>query len=384
MSFRWRYLPETLALLVALWVQFRLGQWVMASAAVRRWPRLRVLVRVSVVAACLWLFFGMEASSFFIAPRLPGWAWLVWVRGAALLWIVFSFLLFLAMLVWRRLQAYNPERRRFLLAARTALFGAPLAALGYGVFVERSRFQVREVNVHIPGLHPDLDGLRLVQVSDIHLSPFLSERELARVVDMANQTRARVAVVTGDFITLRGDPLEACIRQIARLRADAGIYGCLGNHEVYAKAEEAATILGAREGVRMLRGASQRLPFGAAAINLHGVDYQSMRQPYLVGSRASLVPGELNVLLSHNPDVFETAAAQGWDLTLAGHTHAGQITVEILSEHLSLARFYTPYVYGLYRRGPSSIYVNAGVGTVGLPARLGAPPEIALIRLCAT
>ena len=91
----------------------------------------------------------------------------------------------------------------------------------------------------------------------------------------------------------------------------------------------------------------------------------------------------VNILLSHNPDVFPVAARQGYQLTIAGHTHGGQITVEILHQNLSIARFYTPYVYGLYREGDAAVYVTRGIGTVGVPARLGAPPEIALIRLCA-
>jgi predicted MPP superfamily phosphohydrolase len=88
--------------------------------------------------------------------------------------------------------------------------------------------------------------------------------------------------------------------------------------------------------------------------------------------------------MSHNPDVFPVAAEQGWDLTFAGHTHGGQVKVEILGDDLNLARFFTPYVDGLYRNGSSAIFVTRGIGTIGLPARLGAPPEVALIRLCRT
>ena len=95
-------------------------------------------------------------------------------------------------------------------------------------------------------------------------------------------------------------------------------------------------------------------------------------------------PDATNILLSHNPDVFAVAARQGWDLTLAGHTHGGQVNVEILNQSLNAARFFTPYIYGLYRQGRSSIWVTRGIGTVGVPARLGAPPEVAFIRLCAT
>jgi len=93
------------------------------------------------------------------------------------------------------------------------------------------------------------------------------------------------------------------------------------------------------------------------------------------------LPGAYNVLLSHNPDVFPVAAQKGYDLTVSGHTHGGQITVEIFDQFLNPARFYTPFVYGLYRHGGASAYVTRGIGTIGIPARVGAPPEIALLRL---
>ena len=94
-----------------------------------------------------------------------------------------------------------------------------------------------------------------------------------------------------------------------------------------------------------------------------------------------VLPGAYNILLSHNPDVFPVAADKGYDLTLAGHTHGGQVNVEILDQSINAARFFTPYVYGLYRRGAAAEYVTRGVGTISIPARIGAPPEIALVRL---
>jgi predicted MPP superfamily phosphohydrolase len=78
------------------------------------------------------------------------------------------------------------------------------------------------------------------------------------------------------------------------------------------------------------------------------------------------------------------AASKGFDLTVSGHTHGGQINIEILDRGVNLARFYTPYIYGRYERDGRSIFVTRGIGTVGAPARLGAPPEVALIRLCAS
>jgi predicted MPP superfamily phosphohydrolase len=263
------------------------------------------------------------------------------------------------------------------------VIASPLIATGYGVFVQRDNFRVREVKVHIPRLRKELDGLKIVQLSDIHLSPFLSERELARTIDMANETKAHIAVVTGDLITGYRDPLDACIRQLGRLRADAGVIGCLGNHETYARVERYTTEQAARFGVRFLRQQSEVIEFGGNPINFAGVDYQPLRSEYLADAGDLIQLGMPNVLLSHNPDVFPIARQKGFDLTLSGHTHGGQITFELLNQNVSIARFYTPYVYGLYEEGGASAYVTRGIGTVGVPARLGAPPEVSLIRLCA-
>jgi uncharacterized protein len=279
---------------------------------------------------------------------------------------------------------HDPGRRAILNAVRAAAFAAPAAALGYGVFIARRHFQLKEVELHVAGLAVDLDGLRIVQLTDIHMGAYLDRQDLEHAIGMANETRAHLALVTGDLITMRRDPLDRCIDALSALRADAGVLGCLGNHEIVGNCEAEAAKLGARAGIRFLRGERTSLRFGDAFLNVAGVDYQRQRHVYLKGAGKLVQPGEFNVLLSHNPDVFPVAAEQGYDLTIAGHTHGGQVTVEILHQYLNVMRFFTPYVYGLYERQGRSIWVSRGLGTVGVPARIGAPPEVALIRLCAT
>lgn len=112
-----------------------------------------------------------------------------------------------------------------------------------------------------------------------------------------------------------------------------------------------------------------------------------MDQAYLEGAESLRDAQAFNVLLSHNPDVFPVAAAKGFPLTISGHTHGGQVRVEILRQDLAVARFLTPYVEGVYRmpaagNKEAAVFVSRGIGTIGIPARLGAPPEVALIRLC--
>jgi predicted MPP superfamily phosphohydrolase len=274
-------------------------------------------------------------------------------------------------------------RRRALNVAGALALASPFVVLGYGALVERTDFRVREIDVPLPGLPADLEGLRVAQLSDIHLSVFLSERELARAIDAANELRPHVAVITGDLITVGSDPLDTCIRQLARLKADAGVFGCMGNHERFARVENYTSRAAAALGIPFLRGGRRQLRFGGSILNLAGVDYQAFpdKRDYLRGAERLIVPGACNVLLSHNPDVFPVAARQGWNLQLSGHTHGGQVAIEIFDQAITPARFFTPYVYGLFRSGASAAYVTRGIGTLGIPVRIGAPPEIVLLRL---
>ena len=333
------------------------------------------------------VIFGFALQAARVAKYFPAW-WLSWGRALLLSWALLSVFLVLAFGVTRLLSAvaprHNPARRNFLRIARLATFGAPAAVLGYGAFIERTSIHMREQTIAIPGLDPALNGVRLVQLTDIHLSPFLSVRELDRAIAMANETKAQVALVTGDLITGAGDPLDQCLEHLSRLRADAGIFGCLGNHEVYAGVEDHATERGAQVGIRFLRGEAQMLRFGNAALNLAGVDYQPQRRPYLRRAKRLVQPGAFNILLSHNPDVFPVAVRQGYGLTISGHTHGGQVRVEILGTDLNVARFFTPYVDGLYTKDSSFAFVSRGIGTIVVPARLGSAPEVALLRLKAS
>jgi predicted MPP superfamily phosphohydrolase len=382
------YFYSVVALGLVLAVQAA-GAWMLLRTRWARPSRRRraVIQATALVSLCAMIFgfllrFGRVSRYF---P--PGFS--NWTRNAALIWAVLSGFLVLMLAISRLIPPPRKEiaigRRRFLLTLRAAAVAAPAVVFGYGTLIERNSVELREESIPIAGLHPDLDGLRLVQLSDIHLSPFLSEKVLARVVAMANETRAHLALVTGDLISFPGDPLDACLDRLAFLRADAGVFGCLGNHEVYCKVENYVTGRAARLGMRFLRSAAEPLRFGAATLNLAGVDYQRMHSKYLIGAEKMIRHDPdgrtLNLLLSHNPDVFPVAARQGWQFTIAGHTHGGQVNVEILRRDLNIARFFTPYTLGQYRLGAAAIYVSRGIGTIGVPIRLGSVPEVALLTL---
>jgi len=303
----------------------------------------------------------------------------------------------------------DPSRRYFFKTATAAAGAAPFIGAMYGFAAERLNYQVHRVEIPVSNLPALLDGFKITQLSDIHLSGYMPRAQVRRAIEMANQLGGDLAVVTGDFITGADDPLEDCVEEIRRLSSPLGVYACNGNHEIYADAEDRAQWLFAQAGMRLLRQENAVLNYRGAQLNLIGVDYQRERTPG--GRRVSLLSGMQhlvrkdlpNILLSHNPNSFNRAAELGVELSLAGHTHGGQVQVEILDHRLSPARFITDYIAGLYMRplftpaktvasqkflhattlqGPhAAIYVNRGLGTVGAPVRLGVPPEISLLVL---
>jgi predicted MPP superfamily phosphohydrolase len=211
--------------------------------------------------------------------------------------------------------------------------------------------------------------------------------------------------VTGDLISYDRDPLEDCIAELSRLRAPLGVWGCHGNHERSAAAEARAQALFQRYGMHLLRQQCAEVSWRGGSVNLIGVDDQRRRPgggepfPMLHGIESLIRRDIPNILLSHNPNTFVQAAALGIELSLAGHTHGGQIRFALGGRHWSPASFITPFVAGLYRlplgheahaAGTAAtpgcaksafLYVNRGLGTFGLPVRLGVPPEITVLTL---
>ena len=304
----------------------------------------------------------------------------------------------------------DPSRRTFFRTASMVAGAAPFLGVMYGYAAERLRYEVRRVEIPVNNLPSELDGMEIVQLSDIHLSGYMTRESVRRAVDMANDCGADLAVVTGDLITGIHDPIVDCVEEIRHLHAPLGVYGCNGNHEIYARAEDLAQRLYQQAGMKLLRRENAIIDYKGGQLNLIGVDYQRERMPSgrkmsMLDNLEPLVRRDMpNILLSHNPNSFNRAAELGVELSLAGHTHGGQVQVEILDVSLSPARFITDYVAGLYHRpllmpdtrkrmgetiklmqnapkGLAALYVNRGIGTVGAPVRLGAPPEISHIIL---
>jgi predicted MPP superfamily phosphohydrolase len=197
-------------------------------------------------------------------------------------------------------------------------------------------------------------------------------------------------VLTGDFATYDPATAGAVVQALSPLKAPFGVFGCLGNHEIYTETQHSITRLFAVEGIHILRQARLPLQTRGETLNLIGVDFQGRHGPplppsaYLRRVERLMMPDTANILLSHNPNSFDRAAELGMDLSLAGHTHGGQLSLSFVNRGLSLVRPETAYVSGWYEKAGSQLYVNRGIGTIGVPIRLGARPEITVLELTGT
>ena len=233
-----------------------------------------------------------------------------------------------------------------------------------------------------------LDGVRIAQISDIHIGRYMNEELLARFIDRVNELEAEIVVVTGDLLDrLRDIPWGFPI--LGRLRARHGVFVILGNHDVGACADEVEAGLREHTPHTILRDEIATVHINGAPLHIVGVNDLGrdwargvLEHPGFTAVLPRLPADEPVVLLSHRPDMFPQAVRKGVELTLSGHTHGGQLSLPGMRRRpLTLARFMTPYDRGLYVEGDSTLYVNLGLGVTAQRIRIFAPREISVFEI---
>ena len=278
----------------------------------------------------------------------------------------------------------SPQRRRFF--ADVANYGIVGGATGLSAvgFVEARRVpRVVEVDVPCADLHPDLDGFRIVQLTDVHVGPTIRGTWLSQVVEVVNSLDADLVALTGDFVDGLVAELAPELGALARIEARHGAYFVTGNHEYYWDAPAWSRAI-AELGPTVLINEHRLIEHGDARLLVAGVtDISAGHRVPGHTSDASLAKSgapehEFSLLLAHQPRSIYAAVEAGFDLQLSGHTHAGQYFPGSVLIHLV-----QPYVHGLATHPGSTtqIYVSAGTGYWGPPNRAGSPSEITLLRL---
>jgi uncharacterized protein len=240
--------------------------------------------------------------------------------------------------------------------------------------------EITETDVWLKRLSPAFDGLKIVQLTDLHHSLFTPLEEIQRAVHLANQLRPDVVALTGDYVTLSPAYIWPVARALGKLHSRMGEFAILGNHDFRVDPDEITRALRAQR-IRVLRNAHSALRTGSSVLWVVGVDDLWWEAADIRAALRSIPARDPKILLCHNPLGIRMAAAHGVDLVLSGHTHGGQVRLPMVGSVYGRSKLGERFVEGWNRLDGTQIYVSRGIGKVLLPIRYGCPAEITVLRL---
>jgi uncharacterized protein len=315
------------------------------------------------------LLWGLAFLPFLALPSMLGWS--LWSTG----WLIF-----------RRKRITNPEiagrkwTRRELLAA-VAVSSPVLATFGTTAFClpRLTRFRIRELTVSLKDLPQALDGMRIAHVTDTHVGKFTRGRVLDDIVTATNRLDADLVLFTGDLIDNTLQDLPAAVKMLQAIKSRAGLFVIEGNHDLFEDPKRFER--GVREaGLTLLRNEAATVNIRGVPVQLLGIVWKHSEAAIAhdVAAVAKLRdPAAFQILLAHHPHAFDHAAAHGFPLTLAGHTHGGQV---MLTPEIGAGPAMFRYWSGLYEKSGQALVVSNGTGN-WFPLRVNAPAEIIHLTL---
>lgn len=270
---------------------------------------------------------------------------------------------------------------------RTGVLGVALVFPGVAAYgmVEARSLRARSDVITSSSLPPELDGTRIVFVADVHAGPFFGAGRMQKLVEEVNSLDPDVLILGGDYVGGRTNGAKTFYGRAGQFSARLGKFAVLGNHDNWEGSEEARRGLD-EAGFTLLENESARVTVGEASLAVAGVEDLYTGDPDPEKAARDIESDAFSVLVSHNPDVFADrlgATAGQWDLALAGHTHGGQVTLFGAHGHVP-SDHGQRYLSGWRTENDTPILVSSGVGSVTLPIRLFAEPEIHLITLRST
>ncbi|HEV7891597.1 MAG TPA: metallophosphoesterase, partial [Pyrinomonadaceae bacterium] len=251
---------------------------------------------------------------------------------------------------------------------------------GYGGVFEAWDYELTETVVRVRDLPERFEGFRIVQVSDVHHGRLVPIEEVRRVVELANSARADMVALTGDYTTSLKRYVEPCAEALAGLRAPEGVWAVLGNHDHNTDGPLTRQAL-KRRGIEVLTNQNTELRRGADVLQLAGVDDWGWGKADFARAVQGLDKSKPTLMLSHEPMALDVPETRGVSLILSGHTHGGQVTLPFVGAPAAYVWKHLKYLRGLYGSEETQLYVSRGTGMIGVPIRIGARPEVAVLRL---
>ncbi len=281
------------------------------------------------------------------------------------------------------------SRRRFIARSGQLAVAGAAGLASYSMLIESRWFSVTNRTYPLRGLPRELDGLRIAQLTDIHLGPNLSVDYVRDVIAATNKLEADLILLTGDYVHRSARYIEPVVRELSRLRARIGVLATLGNHDWWeggpaSKRAFANMRIPLIDNDRIFLTADRTLTRERdSGLCVAGVgDY--MEDVADFNRALNHVPEDVpRILLSHNPDAAEdsgfVASKLRVDLMLCGHTHGGQIWIPGLGTPIVPSRYGQKYASGLVQGPACPVFISRGIGMTILPMRFCVPPEIAVI-----
>ncbi len=296
---------------------------------------------------------------------------------------------------------YDYSRSKFVSNVAVIAGLIPFSTLFYGIVRNPYRYKIHRNNVVFPDLPSDLDGFKIIQISDIHSGSFTFKEPIFNAIKMINDEKADLICFTGDLVNSRSDEMQPYMDVFNQLRSKFGVYSIFGNHDYgdYAtwdsqeqKANNLSNLVNIHKklGWSLLRNENTSIQVNDAQLDIIGVEnYSALPQFQKYGDLHKAYQGvakdSFKLLLSHDPSHWDYEVSKKFsdiNLTLSGHTHGFQFGIEIPGWlRWSPSQYMYKQWAGLYQEGMQYLYVNRGLGFLGYPGRVGILPEITVLTL---
>ncbi|MES2284285.1 MAG: metallophosphoesterase [Bacteroidota bacterium] len=296
--------------------------------------------------------------------------------------------------------AHRISRLKFLSQIALGMTALPLAGFIYGMVRGAFDYKVHPIKVTLPNLPASFNGLKIIQISDIHSGSFVSTAHLEEAVKIIEREKPDLIFFTGDLVNDRASETDLYIEVLSKIKAPLGVFSTLGNHDygdyvtwdsAEAKAENLNNLknVHAQVGWKLLMNEHIPIKIGEDEIAIIGIEnwggsFHFPKYGDLKKAHSGTEKYPVKLLLSHDPSHWDIQVKEDYkdiDITFSGHTHGGQFGIEIPGFRWSPSQYAYKQWAGLYTQENQHLYVNRGLGFLGYPGRVGISPEITVMEL---